>query len=157
MKFFGEGIAECLIQALSELPGIRKVIARNSAFKYADSDPLEAGRMLGVRAVLTGRLRISRKSACLTAELVDAADSAHLWGTVIDRPFKEIAHSQAHLADEICAAVSPKLPGKQPQVGRGRRVGASTRTASTCRVDMPGASGRRPVLWTKPSACSNLR
>lgn len=122
MKFFGEGIAECLIQALSELPGIRKVIARNSAFKYADSDPLEAGRMLGVRAVLTGRLRISRKSACLTAELVDAADSAHLWGTVIDRPFKEIAHSQAHLADEICAAVSPKLPGKQPQVGRGRRV-----------------------------------
>jgi TolB-like protein/Flp pilus assembly protein TadD len=121
-KFFGEGIAECLIQALSELPGIRKVIARNSAFKYADSDPLEAGRMLGVRAVLTGRLRIARQSACLTAELVDTEDSAHLWGTVIDRPFKEIAHSQADLADEICAAVSPKLPGKQPKVGRGRRV-----------------------------------
>lgn len=39
MKFFGEGIAECLIQALSELPGIRKVIARNSAFKYAEWKP----------------------------------------------------------------------------------------------------------------------
>jgi TolB-like protein/Flp pilus assembly protein TadD len=122
MKFFGEGIAECLIQALSELPGIRKVIARNSAFKYAGSDPLEAGRVLGVRAVLTGRLRISRQSACLNAELVDTEDSAHIWGTVIDRPFKEIAHSQADLADEICAAVSPKLPGKQPQVPRARRV-----------------------------------
>ena len=45
MKFFGEGIAECLIQALSELPGIRKVIARNSAFKYAGSDPLEVIRI----------------------------------------------------------------------------------------------------------------
>ena len=122
MKFFGEGLAECLIQALSELPGIRKVIARNSAFKYAESDPLEAGRMLGVRAVLTGRLRISRQSASLTAELVDTADSAHLWGTVIDRPLKELPHSQADLADEICAALSPKLPGKQPQVKRGRRV-----------------------------------
>jgi TolB-like protein len=113
MKFFGEGIAECLIQALSELPGIRKVIARNSAFKYAESDPLEAGRLLGVRAVLTGRLRISRQSASLTAELVDTVDSAHLWGAVIDRPLKELPHSQADLADEICAALSPKLPGKQ--------------------------------------------
>jgi TolB-like protein len=122
MKFFGEGLAECLIQALSELPGIRKVIARNSAFKYAESDPLEAGRMLGVRAVLTGRLRISRQSASLTAELVDTADSAHLWGAVIDRPLKEIPHAQADLADEICAALSPKLPGKQLQVKRGRRV-----------------------------------
>jgi TolB-like protein/Flp pilus assembly protein TadD len=122
MKFFGEGLAECLIQALSELPGIRKVIARNSAFKYAESDPLEAGRMLGVRAVLTGRLRIARPSASLTAELVDTADSAHLWGAVIDRPLKELPHSQAHLADEICAALSPKLPSKQPQVKRGRRV-----------------------------------
>ena len=121
MKFFGEGIAECLIQALSELPGIRKVIARNSAFKYAESDPLEAGRALGVRAVLTGRLRISRQSASLTAELVDTEDSAHLWGTVIDRPLKELPHSQADLADEICAALSPKLPGK-PHVKRGRRV-----------------------------------
>jgi len=122
MKFFGEGLAECLIQALSELPGIRKVIARNSAFKYAESDPLEAGRMLGVRAVLTGRLRISRQSASLTAELVDTTDSAHLWGAVIDRPLKELPHSQADLADEICAALSPKLPSKQPQVKLGRRV-----------------------------------
>jgi TolB-like protein len=122
MTFLGEGIAECLIHSLSELPGIRKVIARNSAFKYAESDPLEAGRMLDVRAVLTGRLRISRQAACLTAELVDTADSAHLWGAVIDRPLKEIAHSQADLADEICTALSPKLPGKQPQVRRGRRV-----------------------------------
>jgi TolB-like protein len=122
MKFFGEGIAECLIQALSELPGIRKVIARNSAFKYAESDPLEAGRVLGVRAVLTGRLRISRQSASLTAELVDTSDSAHLWGAVIDRPLKELAHSQAELADEICAALSPKLPGKQSQGNLRRRV-----------------------------------
>jgi TolB-like protein len=122
MKFYGEGLAECLIQALSELPGIRKVIARNSAFKYAESDPLDAGRVLGVRAVLTGRLRISRHSASLTAELVDTGDSAHLWGTVIDRPLKELPHSQADLADEICAALSPKLPSKQPQVKRARRV-----------------------------------
>ena len=122
MKFFGEGIAECLIQALSELPGIRKVIARNSAFKYAESDPMEAGRILGVRAVLTGRLRISRHFASLTAELVDTSDSAHLWGGAIERPLKELPHSQADLADEICAALSPKLPGKQPHVKRGRRV-----------------------------------
>lgn len=122
MKFFGEGIAESLIQALSELPGIRKVIARNSAFKYAESDPLEAGRMLGVRAVLTGRLRISRQSASLTAELVDTADSAHLWGTVIDRPLKELPHSEADLADEICAALSPKLPGKPSRANGRRRV-----------------------------------
>ena len=55
MKFFGEGVAESLIQALSELPGIRKVTARNSAFKYAESDPLEVGRMLGVQQSLLAR------------------------------------------------------------------------------------------------------
>jgi len=124
MKYIGEGIAERLIHALSELPGIGKVIARNSAFKYANSEPKEIGHVLGVRAVLTGQLRITDRSVCLTAELSDTADASHIWGATFDRRLTELPTLQVELADEIYAMLSARLPGKRAQpAARTSRIG----------------------------------
>ena len=50
-----DGIAESLINRLSELPQLQ-VMARGTSFRYrgSDVDPRAAGRELGVRAVLRG-------------------------------------------------------------------------------------------------------
>jgi DNA-binding winged helix-turn-helix (wHTH) protein/tetratricopeptide (TPR) repeat protein len=115
MKHLGEALAERLIHALSAVPGIGKVIARDAAFKHASSEPAEIGRVLGVRAVLTGHLTITRRLARLTAELIDTAGATHLWGTILERPLSELSQLQVELADEVCAALRASLPGQGPQ------------------------------------------
>lgn len=122
MKYLGEAIAERLINALSAVPGIGKVIARDVAFRYASSAPAEAGRMLGVRAILTGHLSITRRSARLTVELIDTAAATHLWGTILERPLAELSQLQVELADEICAALSASLSDQSAQSGQGGRA-----------------------------------
>lgn len=115
MKHLGEVVAERLIHALSAVPGIGKVIARDPAFRYANSTPAEIGSALGVRAVLTGRLTITRRSAHLTAELTDTAETTHLWGTMLERPLAELSQLQVELADEVCAALSASLPDQESE------------------------------------------
>src|SRR5687767_9542621 len=55
-ELLSDGITESLINSLSQVPDL-KVIARSSAFRYKgrEADPREAGRDLGVEAVVTGR------------------------------------------------------------------------------------------------------
>ena len=56
-ELLSDGITESLINSLSQTPDL-KLIARSSAFRYKgkDVDPRQAGRELGVHAVVTGRL-----------------------------------------------------------------------------------------------------
>jgi len=124
MKHLGEAVAERLIHALSAVPGIGKVIARDAAFKHAGCEPADIGRALAVRAVLKGHLTISRRSARLTAELIDTSDAAHLWGTILERPLSELTQVQVELADEVCAALSASLSdqgSKQDETERAQR------------------------------------
>jgi serine/threonine protein kinase len=54
-EYLSDGLTDSLINSLSELPRLR-VIARASAFRFKgrDVDPQDAGRQLGVQAVLVG-------------------------------------------------------------------------------------------------------
>lgn len=122
MKYLGEAIAERLINALSAVPGIGKVIARDAAFRHAHGEPAGIGRALGVRAILTGHLTITRRAARLTAELMDTVEATHLWGTILERPLAELSQLQVELAEEICAALSVSLPDQSAQPGQGSRA-----------------------------------
>ena len=79
--YLADGITEDVIRRLSRVSQL-KVIARDSVYRYAgkDHDPRQAGRELGVQAVLTGRLVVSGSALTLTAELVDVRDGRQLWG-----------------------------------------------------------------------------
>src|ERR1700758_5485111 len=53
-EYLSEGITEHLIRSISGVPGLKKVIARGSVYRYKGRDisPEQAGQELGVRAVL---------------------------------------------------------------------------------------------------------
>jgi DNA-binding winged helix-turn-helix (wHTH) protein/TolB-like protein len=146
MKHLGEAVAERLIHALSAVPGIGKVIARELAFKYARSEPAEIGRALAVRAVLTGHLTITRRSARLTVELIDTAGESHLWGTMLERPLSELSQLQVELADEVCAALSASLPEQESQ----QDLAARTQRFDIYRLYLQGryAFGKRTLSAT---------
>ena len=71
-EYLSDGIAESLINSLAQLRKIR-IVPRGVAFRYRGlaADPLQAGRELGVRAVLAGRMVQRGDNLTISAELVD--------------------------------------------------------------------------------------
>ena len=78
----GDGIAESVINSLSELPEI-KVVARATAFRFRgqEFDPQKIRRELGVDAILTGRIVQTVDDLTVQADLIDASDGSQIWGS----------------------------------------------------------------------------
>lgn len=108
--YLSDGLTERLIDTLSQLPKLR-VMARSTVFRFKnrDADPLAWGRELGVRAVLTGRLRKSGDTLRVQAELVDVATGFRLWGGQHNRRIEDLLEVEDVLAREICEHLRFKL------------------------------------------------
>ncbi|MBL8190827.1 MAG: protein kinase, partial [Acidobacteria bacterium] len=74
-EYLSDGITENVINTLARVQGLR-VMARSTVFRYKgkNTDPLEVGRELNVRAVFTGRLFQRGEDIVIKAELVDVKD-----------------------------------------------------------------------------------
>jgi len=81
-----DGLTDELIEALSSIREL-KVSARRSAFAFKGQgiSPLEAGRRLGVSAVLDGNVRLSGDRFRVAARLIDVTNGSVLWSGEIDR------------------------------------------------------------------------
>jgi serine/threonine protein kinase/pimeloyl-ACP methyl ester carboxylesterase/tetratricopeptide (TPR) repeat protein len=114
MEYLSDGITESIINSLSGLPKLR-VMARSIVFRYKgqDVDPLQTGRALGVRAVLTGRVLQIGEQLTVGAELVDVTDGSQLWGEHYNRTFADIFQVQEEIAHEITRKLQLRLSGDQ--------------------------------------------
>lgn len=109
-----DGMTEGIINSLTQLPNLR-VIARSSVFRYkgTEPDPLKAGKELGVRAVVTGRLFQRGDELRISAELVDVRDNKQLWGEQYSRRAADLLTVQREIASEITNSLKMKLSGEQ--------------------------------------------
>jgi len=115
-EYLSDGITETIINSLSRLPGLR-VMARATVFRYKgrDTDPLEIGDDLNVRAVFTGRLLRRGENLVIKAELVDASDGALLWAEQYQRKSGDIFELEAEIARQISEHLKVKLSSEQRQ------------------------------------------
>jgi serine/threonine protein kinase len=104
--FFCEGLAEELINALTQVQGL-KVAARTSSFHFKgkDDDIRDIGRRLDVASVLEGSVQKAGNRLRVTAQLICVSDGYHLWSERYDRKIEDIFAVQ----DEISLAVVEKL------------------------------------------------
>jgi serine/threonine-protein kinase len=105
-EYFGDGMAEEIINALAQVPGLR-VAARTSAFAFKGKSPdLRAvGERLDVSSVLEGSVRRVGDRVRITAQLINVGDGYHLWSERYDREFTDIFAIQ----DEIATAIASRL------------------------------------------------
>jgi adenylate cyclase len=105
-EFFADGLVEDILTTLSKLSGL-SVIARNSSFVYKGRavDVRQIARELGVRYVLEGSVRKAGARIRITAQLIDAANGAHLWADRYDRGIDDIFAVQ----DEITLTVATEM------------------------------------------------
>ena len=130
-EYFSDGISEDIITDLSKIGGLT-VIARNSSFTYKGRsvDLRTVGRDLGVRSVLEGSIRRAGKRVRITAQLIDAATSTHLWADRYDRDLTDIFEVQDEVVEKIVGALAVTLTQGEQQ--RLRRHGTSNVEAYEC-------------------------
>ena len=108
--YFSDGLSEELLNLLAQLPQL-KVIARTSSFSFKgkDLDVASIAAQLNVAHVLEGSVRKSGDTVRITAQLIRAADSSHLWSQTFDRTLTDIFKVQDEIAAEVVAALKLKL------------------------------------------------
>ncbi|HSQ19527.1 MAG TPA: hypothetical protein VLR92_04050, partial [Blastocatellia bacterium] len=112
-EFFGDGLADEIINALTRIPALR-VIARTSsfAFRAKEQDAREIGTRLGAVALLEGSVRRQHNRVRVSAQLVSAENGYHLWSESYDRELSDIFAIQDELARSIAQALQIELaPG----------------------------------------------
>jgi serine/threonine-protein kinase len=105
-EYFGDGLAEEIMNALVQIPGLR-VIARTSAFTFKgrNEDIRKIAETLGASHVLEGSVRRAGKQLRVTAQLIRADDGSQLSSNRYDREATDVFAIQ----DEISADVASQL------------------------------------------------
>jgi serine/threonine protein kinase/tetratricopeptide (TPR) repeat protein len=112
-----DGITETIINKLSQLSNLKKVIARNSVFTYKGKtvDPKKVGQELGVKAVLLTRLVRLGDRLTISPTLVRTKDNSQLWGERYDRKFEDILSIEENIAASVVQALQLKLTKQDQQ------------------------------------------
>lgn len=105
-EYFSDGITEEIINALTEIQGL-KVIARTSSFAYKNKniDVRIIGEQLGVSTVLEGSVRKVNNRVRVTAQLILTNEGIHLWSKNYDRDLEDIFEVQEEISVLIASQI----------------------------------------------------
>ncbi len=114
-QYFGDGLADDVINALVRIPGLR-VTARTSSFTFSarGADVRQIGAQLGVTWLLEGSVRRDRDRVRVSAQLVNTNDGFHAWSESYDRRLTDVFAIQEEIAGSIAAALRVKLAPASP-------------------------------------------
>ena len=98
-EYFADGMSEEVLNLLTQLPQLR-VIARTSSFSFKgkEADIATIAWTLNVAHVLEGSVRKSGDTVRITAQLIRASDSTHLWSQTYDRKLTDVFKVQDEIA-----------------------------------------------------------
>ncbi|HSE40378.1 MAG TPA: protein kinase [Acidobacteriota bacterium] len=115
VEFLSDGITERIINTLSQLPQLKKVMARSTVFSYKGKqiDPRKVGNELRVDAVLMATMIQHGDNIIIHAELVNTEDGSQIWGEEFNRPMADILLVQQEMAKEISQSMQLKLTPEQ--------------------------------------------
>jgi len=105
-EYFGDGLAEELITALTKIEDLR-VVARASAFTFKgrDSELGEIGSRLRVDTVFDGTVRRAGSRLRVACRLTNVADGHQIWSERYDRELADVFALQ----DEMARSIVDKL------------------------------------------------
>jgi eukaryotic-like serine/threonine-protein kinase len=118
-EYFSDGLAEDIIDALTQVPGLR-VMARTSSFAFRgkEQDVRKIGAELNVEHILEGSVRRAGTRIRVTAQLVKASDGYHLWSQRFDREMTDVFAIQDEISQAIVENLRVRLSTDRPLVKR---------------------------------------
>jgi serine/threonine-protein kinase len=124
-QYFGDGLAEEIIDALVRVPGLR-VTARTSSFAVTarGEDVCHIGARLGATWLLEGSVRRAGKRVRVSAQLINTHNGYHAWSQTYERQLLDIFGIQDEIARSIAAALKPRLVPSLPASGQTQNLAA---------------------------------
>ena len=112
-EYFSDGLADELLNVLSKIKGLR-VTARASSFQFKGTkdDVPTIGRKLNVATLLDGSVRKAANRIRVSVQLVNVADSSHLWSETYDRTLEDIFAVQDDIAQAVVKELRATLLGE---------------------------------------------
>jgi serine/threonine-protein kinase len=114
-QYFGDGLADDVINALVRVPGLR-VTARTSSFAFTGrgQDVRRIGAELGAAWLIEGSVRRDGGRVRVSAQLIDAGTGYHTWSECYDRQLTAIFAIQDEIARAIARALRIELALEPP-------------------------------------------
>ncbi len=116
-EYLSDGITEGIINSLAQLPKLtvksRSAVSRYKARGQEEADPQKAGRELGVRAVLVGRVAQREDGLSIQTELVDVEKDSRLWGHQYAGKLSDLVRIQEQISRDISEKLRPGLTGEE--------------------------------------------
>ncbi len=111
-EYFSDGLSEALINLLDKIPEL-KVISRTSSFSYKGKNKSikEIASDLGASHILEGSVRKSGNDLRISAQLVQASDSVHLWSETYSHTLDDIFRTQDDIAESVTRQLQLTLFG----------------------------------------------
>lgn len=104
------GIADALIRKLGGGDQLTvRPLAAVRRFASLEQNPLEAGRDLGVEAVLSGSVQIADNRIRISVELLRVLDGKQLWADQFDQPSVDIFQLQNSISERVAASLQIPL------------------------------------------------
>jgi DNA-binding winged helix-turn-helix (wHTH) protein/tetratricopeptide (TPR) repeat protein len=133
--YLSDGITESVVNILSLLPGLQvKACSTVVRYKGRDVDPQEAGRELGVDAVLVGSLLPFGEGIIIRMELVNVTNGWQLWGEQYNEGLSNLLKVQEKIAKDI----SEKLCLKRTDLELKRLFRAHTENVEAYQLYLKG-------------------
>lgn len=109
--YFSDGIHEALITQLSQLGGLKRVIARGSVmrFKGAKTPLSKIAQELRVDGLITGAVLRSGDRVRVTAQLIEPKREVQIWGRSYERDLRDILFLQNDIVSAITSEVNVRL------------------------------------------------
>jgi serine/threonine protein kinase/Tfp pilus assembly protein PilF len=113
-SFLGLGLTDALIARLSQ---VRRFVVRptSSVLQFQDSlsDPIKAGKDLGVDYILDGNIKKANDRLRVTVQLLSVAENATIWATSIDETLADVFALEDTLSNKMIEVLLPQLTGSE--------------------------------------------
>jgi DNA-binding winged helix-turn-helix (wHTH) protein/TolB-like protein/Tfp pilus assembly protein PilF len=119
-EYLGLGLADAVVTRLGNTPLIVRPLA--SVSRFADQDPLQTGRDLGVDAIVVGRVRTADDLIRVSVHLFRVRDSQLLWAQNFDVTVDHTFTLEDSISERIVSHLSGRLTGEQQSALNRRRT-----------------------------------
>ena len=123
LDYIADGLTDTIINGLSQIGSLRVIPRSSTAHFKGNSDPLQVGRQLNVRVILTGHIANAGGGLlAIQTELTDTEKRSQLWG----RRFQTAATDVLAVEEQIASQVTERLVGRITPAAEERQARSST-------------------------------
>ena len=109
-EYLSDGLTESITNSLSQLSNLKVIPSTSVAhYKTKGVEAIAAGKELGVRAILTGKILQRGDNLTVSAALIDVQDNKQLWGDQYTRKVADALSVQQEISREISERLRTKL------------------------------------------------